>query len=301
MRLLIAYDGSPSADLALEDLAHAGLPAEGDALVLSVAEHWLPPPALAEMAPPYLLEPPASGAQAARRDAESAARRVGELLPRFRVASAARTGSPSTQILSEADGFRPDLIVVGSQGRSAVEGVLLGSVSLSIVANAAASVRVVRKRRPFRGSRVEGERILVGFDGSVGSWEAIAAVARRNWPAGSEARLFTSIGPEPTPEGILWTTGVKGKEAEKLDRLWQKQEEAAAPLAAAKLAVDTALRVGDPRRTLLEEAEVWGASSLFVGATGLGRIERFLIGSVSMTAVTRAPCPVEVVRRTEGA
>src|SRR3982751_6558290 len=44
MRLLIAYDGSQSADAALDDLTHAGLPQKGEALVMSVAEVWLPPP-----------------------------------------------------------------------------------------------------------------------------------------------------------------------------------------------------------------------------------------------------------------
>ena len=41
MKLLIAYDGSHSADSALDDVTHAGLPATGDALVMTVAEAQL--------------------------------------------------------------------------------------------------------------------------------------------------------------------------------------------------------------------------------------------------------------------
>jgi hypothetical protein len=44
MKLLIAYDGSRCADSALDDLTHAGLRTKGEALVMSVAEVWLPPP-----------------------------------------------------------------------------------------------------------------------------------------------------------------------------------------------------------------------------------------------------------------
>lgn len=44
MRILIGYDGSDCAEAALDDLQRAGLPSKTEALVLSVAEVWLPPP-----------------------------------------------------------------------------------------------------------------------------------------------------------------------------------------------------------------------------------------------------------------
>ena len=44
MKILIGYDGSDCAESALDDLQRAGLPPEARALILSVAEVWLPPP-----------------------------------------------------------------------------------------------------------------------------------------------------------------------------------------------------------------------------------------------------------------
>jgi hypothetical protein len=44
MKVLIGYDGSNCADAALEDLHRAGFPRAVEALVISVAEQWLPPP-----------------------------------------------------------------------------------------------------------------------------------------------------------------------------------------------------------------------------------------------------------------
>lgn len=44
-KILIAYDGSACADAALNDLKRAGLPAALEALVLTVADVILPPPA----------------------------------------------------------------------------------------------------------------------------------------------------------------------------------------------------------------------------------------------------------------
>ena len=42
MKILIAYDGSSSADLALEDMRRAGLTRVAEAMVLSVSELWIP-------------------------------------------------------------------------------------------------------------------------------------------------------------------------------------------------------------------------------------------------------------------
>jgi nucleotide-binding universal stress UspA family protein len=53
---------------------------------------------------------------------------------------------------------------------------------------------------------------------------------------------------------------------------------------------------GDPKDILVREARNWNASSIFVGARGVGRIERILLGSVSSATVANAPCTVEVVR-----
>jgi len=44
MKILIGYDGSDCAEAALDDLTRAGLPSRAEAIVLSVAEVWLPPP-----------------------------------------------------------------------------------------------------------------------------------------------------------------------------------------------------------------------------------------------------------------
>src|SRR5690349_11090512 len=44
MKILIGYDGSHLADLALDDLQNAGLGDDVEASILTVAEIWMPPP-----------------------------------------------------------------------------------------------------------------------------------------------------------------------------------------------------------------------------------------------------------------
>jgi nucleotide-binding universal stress UspA family protein len=67
-------------------------------------------------------------------------------------------------------------------------------------------------------------------------------------------------------------------------------------LQAAGLATEVVMKEEEPKRLLLDEAEGWDADCIFVGARGMGRLERFLIGSVSSAIAARAHCSVEVVR-----
>jgi nucleotide-binding universal stress UspA family protein len=53
---------------------------------------------------------------------------------------------------------------------------------------------------------------------------------------------------------------------------------------------------GEPQRVLLDDAERWKADRIFLGAHGLSRLDRFLLGSVSTSVAERAHCAVEVVR-----
>jgi len=77
----------------------------------------------------------------------------------------------------------------------------------------------------------------------------------------------------------------------------QKQVEAAAEeLRSSDLTVTTVITAGDPKQALLDEADGWGADSLFIGARGHNRLVRFMLGSVATAVVARAHCSVEVVR-----
>jgi len=96
-------------------------------------------------------------------------------------------GSPATALLEKADEWHPDLIVVGSHGRSAIGRLFLGSVSHKIAMEAKCSVRIARDLA--REPRTSAARILIAVDGSPGSTAAVQAVGARVWPTGSEARL----------------------------------------------------------------------------------------------------------------
>ncbi len=309
MKILIGYDGSPSADAALDDLECAGLPADVEALILMIAEIWLPPP-LDDDSPKKCLANNSSESAKTHGDpqkkvvmeAETLSRYAKERLqsrfPDWKIASKALCGSPAREILATADDFNPDLIVVGSQGRSALSRILLGSISQKILTEADCSVRVARGHLK---TEQKGACIVIGFDGLAGSRAAIESVASRVWLEKSEVRLLAVSDPV-TPSLIgRFVPPIAGlveevNEGER-ERLHKLAEPALQKLKNAGLIAALLIKAGNPKHVLLEEAANWGADTIFVGAGTAGnKFERFLIGSVSAAVAARAHCSVEVAR-----
>ena len=311
MKLLIAYDGSKCAEAALDDLRRAGLPQEAEALVVSVAEMWLPPPppsafevveeataahTPAELQREYVKDSsPVLEAQALAEEARS---RLRANFPGWVVKADAFYGSPARELLRVADEWGPHLVVVGSHGRTALGRFVMGSVSQKVLNEARSSVRVAR-------GRVEVEprtcRILVGVDGSQGAEAAVRAVAARHWPKGGEARVVIVDGPMDfgVVERLVPPLRKVVEEENREEEAWVQEtvDLAAARLSAAGLATSSVVKTGDPRRVLVQEAERWGADCIFVGSHRFGnRVERFLLGSVAAAVAARADCSVEVTR-----
>ena len=304
MKILIGYDGSECAMAAIEDLRRAGLPERAEANILTVADVWLPPtpePARSEAEPallPAVLAARTLATQAvedAKALSHDGAARVRACFPEWTVTAEAMAESPYWALIKRSQGeqWRPDLLVVGSHGRSLAGRLVMGSVSQMALHHAPCSVRVGRSHLPF--SEGMSVRIVVGVDGSPEAAAAIRAVARRNWPAGSEAtvvaaadmRLATSVVGffSPGDDALMWAR--------------RAADEAADELRAVGLAVTSVVVEGDPKRVLVAVAAERGAHCIFVGAQGLGRLDRFLIGSVSSAVAARAHCSVEVIRRAD--
>jgi nucleotide-binding universal stress UspA family protein len=296
MKALIAYDGSACADAALDDLKRAGLPGEAEALIVTVTELWLPPPsATFEPVLTAVTEPLTAPVEAARNLAIEASQRLQTIFPAWDVRAEALAGSPASAILNKADEWKPDLIVVGSHGRSALGRFFMGSVSQKVVTEAHCSVRVARGRRIDARAPA---RILLGFDSSLDARAAVRTIASRAWPEKSAIRVFAVLPQAISDSPLLPWTPEQIAQREASAREWmQKQVEAAAEeLRSSGLAVTPVISMGDPKQLLLGEADGWGADCLFIGARGHNRLVRFMLGSVATAVAARAHCSVEVVR-----
>jgi len=312
MKILIAYDGSKCSEAALDDLTRAGLPDKGEALVVTVAEVWLPPPGntdgngetdefIEEIVRKHREKGEGMLAEAEMM-AKHAEERLRNILPGWTVKSTSTYGSPAWEVIAAADEFEPDLIVVGSHGNSAVSRAILGSISQKVLTEAECSVRVARGRIEIDPSPI---RIVIGYDGSPGANAAVDAVAGRVWPPNTEVHLVaatdsvvpTAIGRFIPPVAdwaedelkaeYRWIASLAEKEAKKLSKLGIK--------------VLTRIVEGKPNHVLVRESESWHADCIYVGANAFGsRLERFLLGSTSAAVAARAHCSVEVVRRPKG-
>jgi len=308
MKILIGYDGSECAEAALQDLRRAGLPAEAEGLVMSIADVFVRLSINENVDNTFPMFVPAGIRRAhqhaaeavaeARDVAERAKTRLATNFPGWQLQSESSADSPAWALIKRADHWKPDLIVVGSHGHTAMGGrVILGSVSQRVLYEAHSSVRVARGRAIVDEVPV---RIVVGFDGSKNSKAALDAIADRAWPKGSEVRLVAarcqvfsvSVVPQE-PEVLKWFDVSNENDLISLRQIF---EASADKLRNVGLKVSVVLKKGDPKRLLIEEAESWKADSIFVGAKGLRGIERLLLGSVSAAVAARAHCSVEVVR-----
>jgi nucleotide-binding universal stress UspA family protein/predicted transcriptional regulator len=298
MKIVIGYDGSEYADAALNDLRRAGLPRDVEALIVSVVEGVIPPPdseiiekALTSRRVTSAVAQASHALTQAQECARLGGERVKSLFPQWEVRTEYLTGAPADALMWRAADWGADLIVVGSQGRSALGRLFLGSVSRKVVTEARCSVRVARAPIGKGGKDDQPARIIIGLDGSSCALAAVEAVAARAWPAGAEARVVTATKPfhmyGETP--AMQESRVRGF-----------QDAAMAELSEAGLAVSSKMIKGDPKSALIDEANAWGADCIFVGSRGLsGALQRFFLGSVSTGVVTGASRSVEVVRPAE--
>jgi len=307
MKLLITYDGSDCAVAALSDLRYAGLPHACQVVVLSVGDpatrtagaaasagsqgqfvsqeyNWQ---ALHDQAIVHAQIFVAQGAALLKKQ-----------FPSWQIETQALMGSAQSIIVRKAVEWRPDLVVLGSHGRSGFHNVSLGSVSQHVANHTYCSVRIGRNRpRPAERPL----RILVGMDESSDAAAALESITARSWPADTQLRVAGVIdlrspllmpsrdAPSSSPSPAI------------LDALRESVsltvQKGVAFLARAGLRAEPQVLAGSPGYELVGEAERWDADAIFVGARSINAFERIFLGSVSTAVVTRASCAVEVVRQ----
>jgi nucleotide-binding universal stress UspA family protein len=150
MRVLLATDGSESAQLAAQSIAQRPWPTGTEVRILSVVEFILPTWQVTLEPPIDAAEMEALREQAMKRSQDaiqSAGQAIADAGLKTSESISVLVATPKEVILDEANAWGADLIVLGSHGRRGITRFLLGSESEAVATHAKCSVEVVRKKQ----------------------------------------------------------------------------------------------------------------------------------------------------------
>ena len=143
-------------------------------------------------------------------------------------------------------------------------------------------------------------KLLLAIDNSEYSAEAIKEVAKRPWPPNSMVRVLCVVEPITPPTAELWYDAgaiLERAQQEMTERAIRLTQKTSQSLKRKELKVESAVREGDARSVIVDEARKWPADLIVMGSHGYTGIKRLLLGSVASSVVSHAPCSVEIVRR----
>jgi multicomponent Na+:H+ antiporter subunit G len=275
MRVVVGYDGSASAEVAVRLAASLDWPA---GTVIRLVE------AIAGEGPPSIDGSPTDPviAAAGRDDAhEAALRQAAQSIerPGIRVETVARSGDAADVIVGEVDTLGADLLVTGSRRRNVVQSLLGWSAAGEIVDRSPCPVLVART--------ASLRSVMLTTDGSPQSLAAAELLA--SWPIFDLTPInvvtVSGDGPPARREGAPDAT-TNGQRAVDLT---------AAQLMDAGREVVTEVLRGRPADRLVETARVRGDDLIVIGSRGRTGLGRTLLGSVAGEVLAAASCSVLIV------
>lgn len=205
-----------------------------------------------------------------------------------------RDGEAPAEILRMAGQLRPDLIVVGTHGRTGLSWLLAGSVATSVMRRATCPVLALH--RPEEPRKLEDIRVILhptdfsaGCEHSLGIARSLARdlgarlVLLHVVPFGFYANDMTvPVDPGVYREALM-------EECRLVDGPDLKYQ------------VETRLARGDAAEEILRAAADLDCGLIVMGTHGRTGLSRLLMGSVTEFVVPRADCPVLAVRTPRGA
>lgn len=280
--LLLAIDGSENAKAATAFTAVLAGKLHAKTMVATVVpEHLVVGPSWAELLS-QLETADAIELERAMKDAREITRRaVSAIQDGEPVEWTVEVGDPADAIVSLADRYRVDAIVMGRRGTGNVAGLVLGSVSTKVSHLTDRTVATVRA-----GGDPNIERILVAVDGSNHSDRATVFAAELAASCDASLAILNVVPtalmistlstPPPLPEddGGGWTN-LLGTGQEIVERARRMASSNGAP------DVTTLVEAGHPPTMIADYASEADVDVICIGRRGLGNVRGLLLGSVS--------------------
>jgi nucleotide-binding universal stress UspA family protein len=310
MKILLAIDGSETAQAAVNCLMRFPFPRQSEVTVLTVIDKTVfqndDVSALNDEQQYSLRKTEISVQQAAE---ELLARETTRLKDTgLSAVSELLVGHPAEEIVRAAEKLACDCIVVGSHGMGGIKRFLLGSVSDHVLQYAPCSVLIVKNQelhvaesngQPTSAAVDESDhllRMLLAYDDSESSRSAVDYCSSLPLDKQTEVTILTVL-----PMVTLYRQDIR----QQLSWLWQeKKKQARAALDAAAKQIGSATpnvqvhlrEAADVSDEILHAATEYGSDLIVLGHKGKGAIKKFLLGSVTTRIAHHADCSVLAIR-----
>ncbi len=216
------------------------------------------------------------------------------------------SGHPAKAILNYAADHDIGLIITGTKGKGALQQLLLGSVTRSLVSLSHVPVLVV-KNCPVvdftGGSLIMAtlRNILVAYDGSASSKKALKWAISVAKPVGAQVNALKVR--EPVHLMEAYSIAESGSAKRMMAKLEELEKADLALLAEARemgqkegIKVSTHITDGNVVEAVLGFAQKHGVDFIVAGAIGHGPLDKLPLGSVATNLISISEVPVLVVK-----
>ncbi len=303
MKVIIATDGSPGAEIARATLERLSFPDSTDYTV-AMATH-LPVMAAMGLVPTTITAGERIAAdywEVEHRQAREITDRIVESLHKSGVCAdgVVLEGDTAERLLGLIGDEHADLVAAGCGVNSNVEAFFLGSISRKLVLYSEASVLIGRHyadKTPEESLDVLAQKqhldVLVAVDDTIGSKLALDFLSQMRQTFGTAFVLTVQPSMSATP--INYPHLVSSDLAAALDTE-SIAKNASVTIAACANRVEHLTAYGRPATEICRVAAEKHVDLVVMGANRHGALERFIVGSCAYETATEAPCSVLILR-----
>jgi nucleotide-binding universal stress UspA family protein len=201
------------------------------------------------------------------------------------------TGDVTDTLLSIASESHVDLVVAGTHGKGVLNKLIQGSVSEDIVQSSQVPTMMVRydllraASHPRDVAEGFGRSVLLPTDFSSSSMRALLSVFEM--PSKSVGTLYLLHVIEERLSGEKARKAEEGAEFQLRNMVSMAAEHG--------VSARPVIKKGDAKRTIMQEANERRVSGMVVGSRGANPLQEVMLGSVSLTLMRQASCPVIIV------
>ena len=215
----------------------------------------------------------------------------------LRVITRVEYGSVSEQVMKVADEERIDLIVLGAQGKSLSEELLLGSTAQSVLRQAAVPVLILKAQVVRHMGHVECRNMCVNVFSRILHPTDFSECAKQAFQI--VRRLSTFGAGEVVLVHVQDERSLRHASAQQIAAFDEEDKSRLEQMSRALLmkGIRSELRLlhGHPVREILRVTQEERASLLVLGTRGRSAIQEILTGSTAENVVRLARCPVLAV------